>query len=137
MNLLSFFLRLDIFQNLLNKSKIVLIHFLHRPLRNHEGGGALKVSQIMDYIVNALKRLMKSGFNPIGCFVLSRGFLLRVVWIAQCGKMLVFTKEVLGSNPGANHIPGVFRPPLVEMWILVKKLIKDGQSLQFACTDGQ
>ena len=60
----------------------------------------------------------------------------RVVWIAQSGKALVFIREVLGSNHEANHIPGVFRPPLVEMWTLVKKLIKDGRSLQFACTNG-
>ena len=60
-----------------------------------------------------------------------------VVWIAQSGKVLVVIREVLGSNPGANRIPRVFPPPLVEMWTLVKKLIKDGQSLQFACTDGQ
>ena len=48
--------------------------------------------------------------------------------------MLVFIKEILGSNPGTNHI--VFQPPLVEMWTLLKKLIKDGQSLQFAYTLG-
>ena len=60
-----------------------------------------------------------------------------VVWIAQSGKALVLIREVLGSNPGPNHIPSVFWPPLVEMWTLINKLIKDGQSLQFACTDGQ
>ena len=48
-----------------------------------------------------------------------------VVWIAQSGKALVFIIEVLGSNPGANHISSVFQPPLVEMWTLVKKLIKE------------
>ena len=44
----------------------------------------------------------------------------RVVWIAQSGKALVFVREVLGSNPRANHIPSVYRLSLVEMWILVK-----------------
>ena len=62
---------------------------------------------------------------------------IMVVWIAQSGKALVFIREVLGSNLEANHIPSVFHPPLVEMWTLVKKLIKGGKSLQFACTDSQ
>ena len=62
---------------------------------------------------------------------------LGVVWIAQSGKVLVFIREVLGLNPGTDHILSVFRPPLVEMWTLVKKLIKDGHSLQFACTNWQ
>ena len=39
----------------------------------------------------------------------------RVVWIAKSGKVLVFIREVLGSNAGANHIPSVFRISLVEM----------------------
>ena len=60
-----------------------------------------------------------------------------IVWIAHSLKALVFIREVLGLKPGANHIPNVFWPPLEEMWPLVKKLIKDSQSLQFACTDGQ
>ena len=42
------------------------------------------------------------------------------VWIAQSDKALVFIREVLGSNPGANHIPSVCSLSLVEMWTLVK-----------------
>ena len=33
----------------------------------------------------------------------------RVVRIAQSDKVLVFIREVLGSNPWANHIPSVCR----------------------------
>ena len=60
-----------------------------------------------------------------------------VVWIAQRGKALVFIGEVLGSNPKANHIPSVLLACTLGMWTLVKELIKDGQSLQFAGTSGQ
>ena len=43
-----------------------------------------------------------------------------VVWIAQSSKVLVFIREVLGSNPRANNISSVCRLSLVEMWTLVK-----------------
>ena len=39
-----------------------------------------------------------------------------VVWIVQSGKVLVFIREVMGSNP----IPSVCRLSLVVMWTLDK-----------------
>ena len=39
------------------------------------------------------------GFSSGNCFN------IRDVWIAQSGKVLVFIREVLGSNPGARPYP--------------------------------
>ena len=37
-----------------------------------------------------------------------------VAWIAQKSMVFDFIRHVLGSNPKADHTPGVFWLPLVE-----------------------
>ena len=94
---------------------------------------AVKAAEPKDFLGNEQTPGKKHGwlmggsskivFSWLSCYPLK---VMRkwVVWIAQSGKELVFIREVLGSNPRANHIPGVCRLSPVEMWTLVKSWSK-------------
>ena len=73
----------------------------YNPVRNN-----IMVQKIR-YLKNSLRSARK--FKDINKLAV-----LKV--ITQSSKALVFIREVLGSNPSANHIPSICRLSLVEMW---------------------
>ena len=72
----------------------------------------------------SVKRPVKRSMMSIFVSFTSYTYIYRVVWIAQSGKVPVFIGEVLGSNPGVNHIPSVFWPPHKGCWLWLRSWSK-------------